>query len=61
MRENLKNEHLYLKKEIWSKDILMHEAERPINYFSNTFTHNQAEQIMKRLICVQILLQIHRT
>ena len=29
--------------------------------FSNTFTHNQAEQIKKGVICVQIVLQIHLT
>ena len=28
---------------------MMHSAERPSNdFFSNTFTHNQAEQIKKR-------------
>ena len=29
--------------------------------FSNTFTNNQAEQINKGVICVQILLEIHLT
>ena len=38
----------------------MHKAERP-SIFSNTFTHNQAEQIKKGVICVQILLEIHLT
>ena len=33
----------------------MHKAERPSNYFFNTFTHNQAEQIKNGVICVQIL------
>ena len=33
-----------------SEDPLMHKAERPSNYF----THYQAEQIKKRIICVQI-------
>ena len=38
----------------------MHKAERPSNYFfSNSFTYNQAEQIKKGVICVQILLEIH--
>ena len=37
----------------------MHKAERPNNYFSNTFAHNQAEQIKKGVICVQIVLEIH--
>ena len=39
--------------------MLMHKAERPSNYFSNSFTYNQAEQIKKGVICVQILLEIH--
>ena len=29
--------------------------------FSNSFTYNQAEQIKKGVICVQILLEIHLT
>ena len=41
---------------------MMHKAEGPSNYFfSDTFTHHQAEQIKKRVICVQILLEIHLT
>ena len=36
---------------------MMHSAECPGNYFSNTFTHNQAEQIKKGVIFVQILLE----
>ena len=40
----------------------MHKAAHPSNYFfSNSFTYNQAEQIKKRVICVQILLEIHLT
>ena len=39
----------------------MHKAERPSNYFSNSFTYDQAEQIKKRVICVQILLEPHLT
>ena len=39
----------------------MHKAERPSNCFSNTFTHNQAEQIKNGVICVQILLEIRLT
>ena len=35
----------------------MHKAERPSNYFSNSFTHYQANGV----ICVQILLDIHQT
>ena len=34
---------------------MMHSAERPSNYFSNTITHNQAKQIKKGVIFVQIL------
>ena len=38
----------------------MHTAERPsLFFFSNTFTHNQGEQIKKEVICVQILLEKH--
>ena len=40
---------------------MMHKAKRPSNYFFNYFTYNQAEQIKKRVICVQILLEIHLT
>ena len=29
--------------------------------FSSSFTYNQAEQIKKEVICVQILLEIHLT
>ena len=39
-----------------SEDTLMHKAECPSNYFSNSFTHYQAEQIKKEVICVQIFL-----
>ena len=40
----------------------MHKAEPSSNYFfSNSFTYNQAEQIKKEVICVQILLEIHFT
>ena len=35
-----------------------HKAEHPSNYFSSSFTHYQAEQIKKGVICVQILLEI---
>ena len=36
---------------------MMHSTERPSNYFfPNTFTHNQAEQIKKGVIFVQVLL-----
>ena len=40
---------------------MMHKAVRPNNYFPNTFTHNQGEQINKGVICVQILLEIPLT
>ena len=39
----------------------MHKAVRPSNYFPSSFTYNQAEQIKKAVICVQILLEIHLT
>ena len=39
----------------------MHKAEHPSNYFFNSFTYNQAEQIKKGVICVQMLLEIHLT
>ena len=39
----------------------MHKAARPSNYFSDSFTYNQAEQIKKGVICVKILLEIHLT
>ena len=40
----------------------MHKAGRPSNYFFfNYFTHKEAEQIKKGVICVQILLEIHLT
>ena len=40
----------------------MHKAVHPSNYFFfNSFTYNQAEQIKKGVICVQILLEIHLT
>ena len=38
---------------------MMHKAKRPSNYFFYSFTYNQAEQIKKGVICVQILLEIH--
>ena len=30
---------------------MMNSAKRPSNYFSNTFTHNQAEQIKSSNFC----------
>ena len=50
---------IIIKNIIWFEKTLMHEAERSSNFFSNSFTYNQAEQIKKGLICVQILLEIH--
>ena len=62
MHENLKNKHRYLNVHvIGSEDTLMHKAERPSNYSSNTFTHNEAEQIKKGVSCVLILLEIDVT
>ena len=54
----MKNKHCY-QNVIGSEDALKHEAERLSNYFSNSFTHYQAEQIKKGVICVQIVLDIH--
>ena len=59
MRENLK------KKSIVIKNLIGLSVPRCIKQsvlaiiFSNTFAHNQAEQIKKGVICVQILLEIH--
>ena len=58
MRENLKKKKkrkkiIDIKKVIESEYTLMNKAERSSNYFSNTFTHNQVEQIRKGVICVQ--------
>ena len=53
---------IIIKNVIWPEKTLKHEAVRPSNYFfSNSFTYNQAEQIKKEVICVQILLEIHLT
>ena len=60
VRENLKKS-IVIKNIIGSEDTLMQKAERPNNYFSNTFAHNQAEQIKKGVICVQIVLEIYLT
>ena len=62
MRENLKKISIFIENVIWSEKTLLHKAERPSNYFfSSSFTYNQAEQIKKGVICVQILLEIHLT
>ena len=61
MRKNLKIS-IVIKNVIWSEETLMHRAVPPSNYFfSNSFTDNQAKQIKKEVICVQILLEIHLT
>ena len=52
---------MVIKNVIGSEDTLVHKAERPSNYFSNSFIHNQAEQIKKGVICIQILLEKHLT
>ena len=44
-----------IKNIIWSEATLMHKAEHPSKYFSNSFTHYQAEQTKKGVISVQIL------
>ena len=51
---------IVIKNLIWSEKSLMHKAVRPSDYFFPIFfTYNQAEQIKKGVICVQILLEIH--
>ena len=53
---------IVIKNEIWYEKTSVHKAEHPSKYFfSNSFTYNQAEQIKKGVICVQILLEIHLT
>ena len=52
---------IVIKNVITSEDPLMHKTERTSNYFFQYFTHIQAEQIKKGVICVQILLEIHLT
>ena len=62
MRKNLKKTSIIIKYIIWSEKNLMHKAERPSNYFfPYSFTYNQAEQLKKGVICVQIFLEIHLT
>ena len=39
----------------------MQKAKHPSNYFLNSLTHYQTEQIKTGVICVQILLEIHQT
>ena len=53
MRENLKIS-IVIKNINGSEDPLMHKAEGPSNIFFNSFTHYQAEQKKKGIICVQI-------
>ena len=54
MPENLKKKiSIVIKNEYGFEDTLMYKAECPI-IFSNTFTHNQTEQIKKGVSCVQI-------
>ena len=60
MRENLKIS-IVIKNVIWCEKTLMHKAERPSIFFPNSFTYNQAQQIQKGVICVQILLEIDLT
>ena len=39
---------IVIKNVIWPEKTSMHKAVRPSNYFSNSFTYDQAEQIKKR-------------
>ena len=57
MRENLKKS-IVIKIAIGSEDTLIHKAERPSNYFSNSHIIRLRE---KGVISVQILLEIHLT
>ena len=59
MRENLKKISIIIKNVKETEGTMMHRSERPSIFFSNTFTHNQAEQIKKGVIFVQILIEIH--
>ena len=52
---------IIIKNVIWSEKTFMHQPERPSNFFSTSFTYNQAEQIRKGVTCVQILLEIHHS
>ena len=47
MGENPPKISTVIRNIIGSEDTLMHKAERPNNYFSSSFTRNQAEQIRK--------------
>ena len=47
MRENLKKISIIIKNVKEAEGTMMHSSERPSIFFSNTFTHNQAEQIKK--------------
>ena len=53
-------ESIVIKNVIRSEDTLMDRTESPSN-FCTIFTHNQAEQIKKAVICVQIVLETHLT
>ena len=50
MRDNQKK-FIDIENVIGAEDTLMHKVERLSNYF---FTHNQAEQMKKGVICVKI-------
>ena len=39
---------IVIKNVIWSDKTSMHKAVRPSNYFFNSFTYDQAEQIKER-------------
>ena len=46
MRE-IRKKSFIIKNVTEVEDTMMQSAERPSNYFSKTFIHNQAEQIKK--------------
>ena len=39
---------IFIKNVSWPEKTSKHKAVRPSNYFSNSFTYDQAEQIKKR-------------
>ena len=61
VRKNLKKISIVIKNVIWSEKTLIQKQSILAIIFSNSFTHNQVEQIKKGVICVQILLEIHLT
>ena len=61
VRENLKKINIVIKIVNWSEKLRCIKQCVLAIIFSNSFIYNQAEQIKKEVICVQILLEIHLT